>query len=575
MANKEVDVVVVGAGFAGMYMLVKLRELGLSAHCFEAGGDVGGTWYWNRYPGARCDIESLEYSYSFSPELEQEWTWTERYATQPEILRYARHVADRFDLRPDITFDTKVEAAAWDEDTERWTVETSGGETLAARFFIMATGCLSSPNRPDIPGLDDFAGETYLTGLWPHEGVDFSGKRVAVIGTGSSAVQSIPVIAREADHVTVFQRTPNYIVPAQNHDWPDDTLAEAKANYRQIRAEAKEETGGFRLPHGTSDRLVTDVPETEREQEFQKRWDHGGLVFLAAYPDEGLFEESADFAGEFVRRKIRERVKDPETAEKLCPDDHPFGSKRLCVDIGYFETYNEDHVDLVDLKATPIERITASGVRTTGGDHDADILVLATGFDAMTGTLTKFDIRGEGGTSLREKWEAGPLTYLGLMSAGFPNFFMLTGPGSPSVLSNMMVSIEQHVEYVADILADLQARGGATIVPLESAEEAWVQHGNDTAAPTNMMRSNSWYLGANIPGKPRVFMPYSGGVPTYRRICDHLRAEGYPGFAIDGEANETPVAFEEFADVPEVLVPILEAMAAEAEAAAGTPNVQG
>lgn len=571
MTQPDFDAIIVGAGFSGLNMLHKLRELGFTARVYEAGSDVGGTWYWNRYPGARCDIESMEYSYSFDEDLQQEWEWSERYATQPEILRYLQHVAERFDLRRDISFDTCVASAHWNEPDKLWRIETEDGDTATARHLIMGTGCLSSVNRPDIPGLDDFAGGTYVTGLWPHERVDFTGRKVAVIGTGSSAVQSIPVIAREADHVTVFQRTPNFVVPAHNHPLDKETQDAIKADYAALRRAARNGAAGIRLPGGRAEKLALTSSEEERRAEYEKRWAYGGLTFMAAYADLGLIRESNETAAEFIRGKIRERVEDPTTAEKLCPTDHPAGAKRMCVDIGYYEAFNEDHVELVDIRETPIERVMTEGVETSARFYAVDDLVLATGFDAMTGTLAKIDIRGKGGVALKDKWAGGPTTYLGLMSAGFPNLFLVTGPGSPSVLSNMIVSIEQHVECIADILVALRERGACTIEPLETAEESWVDHVNEVAAPTVMMQADSWYLGANIPGKPRIFMPYIGGVPTYRRICDHVAEQDYAGFAIDGEANAPPVAYEMFLDIPEALLALIPAE----EAAAGDAAVAG
>ena len=548
MAKADLDAVVVGAGFTGLYMLYKLRELGLSARVFEAGGDVGGTWYWNRYPGARCDCESWEYSYSFSPELEQEWQWPERYSAQPDILAYLRYVSERFDLRRDIQFETRVTAAHWDDETALWTVETDMGDRLTARYCIMGTGCLSSANRPDIPGLDDFAGQTYLTGLWPHDGVDFSGKRVAVIGTGSSAIQAIPLIAQDAASVTVFQRTPNFAIPAHNYPLSEEEQAKIKADYRAMRKAERKSNNGLDMRVRGPTSAALEISEEERNADFERLWgkEEGGLWFFASHVDTVVDLDAAELAGDFVRGKIRERVQDPEVAEKLCPKSYPLGSKRLCVDTNYYETYNLPHVKLVDLRETPIETIEPTGVRTSEGLFEADILVLATGFDAMTGSLGRIDIRGSGGLPLREKWAAGPVNFLGLMSAGFPNLFTVTGPGSPSVLSNMVTSIEQHVEWIADTLADLERRGAKTIDALPETEQAWVGHVNDVAEPTIFMHSNSWYLGANIPGKPRIFMPYIGGCFTYRRICDHVAANDYQGFAVDGKANAAPIDFASF-----------------------------
>ncbi|MBC2776460.1 flavin-containing monooxygenase [Parasphingopyxis marina] len=551
MRENDVDAVIVGAGFAGLYMLHRLRGLGLSARVFEAGDDVGGTWYWNRYPGARCDVESMEYSFSFDEHLQQEWDWTERYATQPEILRYAQHVAERFDLRRDITFSTRVESAHYDEASDRWTVTTDGGETVSARYCVMATGCLSSPQVPGIPGIADFEGPTYMTGLWPHEGVDFTGQKVAVIGTGSSAIQSIPLIAKQASALTVYQRTPNYIAPAHNHPLDPDYVADVKAHYPDFREEARDTAIGIRLPFGPPEQLALAVPDAEREAHYRKLWDYGGLTMLASYADIGIDLRANETIAEFLRARIREKVRDPETAEKLCPKDYPAGAKRMCVDIGYYETFNLDHVHLVDINEEPIERLTATGIDTATGHRDFDAIVFATGFDAMTGTLGKIDIRGRGGAKLADKWAAGPRAYLGLMSAGFPNLFLITGPGSPSVLSNMIVSIEQHVGWIADCLA---AIGGGTIEPLTEAEDAWVEHVNMIAQPTIYMRANSWYLGANIPGKPRIFMPYVGGVNSYRSISREVADKGYAGFAVNGAPNAEIVDFAAHIAMPDALM---------------------
>jgi len=544
MADKELDAIIVGAGFSGLYMLHKLRGLGYNATVIEAGHDVGGTWYWNRYPGARCDIESVEYSYSFDKELEDEWDWSERYATQPEILRYLQHVAERFDLRRDIAFETRVTAAHWDEASKRWRVETDKGENLSARYVIAATGCLSSFNRPNIPGLDDFAGETYATGTWPHEGVDFTGKRVAVIGTGSSGIQSIPLIARQASQLTVFQRTPNYVVPAQNHALNDDNWREFRAGYGELREEARQSQFGAAKFVPMSPLPALETAQEDIDADLEKRWSYGGLpAFVASFPDTLFETAAADKIGDFVRDKIRQRVKDPQVAELLCPKGYPFASKRLCVDIDYFETYNRDNVRLVDLNATPIEAVTETGVRTTAELVEVDAIVLATGFDAMTGSLSRIDIRGRDGASLKEKWAEGTKTYLGLMNAGFPNLFTITGPGSPSVMSNMPTSIEQHVDWIAQTMVDLEARGASTIEPLPESEEIWTAHNTEVADMTIYVHANNWYLGANIPGKPRVFMPYLGGVGAYRNICDEVRERNYEGFAIDGAGKSPTVDF--------------------------------
>ena len=527
------DAVIVGAGFAGLFMLHRLRELGLSARVFEAGGGIGGTWYWNRYPGARCDVESMDYSYSFSEELQQEWHWTERYASQPEILTYVEHVADRFDLRRDIQLDTRVTAAHFDEVTNRWHIETNRGDSVSARFCIMATGCLSTSRIPSIPGLESFTGNIYHTSHWPHTDVDLVGQRVGVIGTGSSAVQSIPVIARQAAHLTVFQRTPNFSVPARNGKLDPDYERQVKANYAEFRRQAREAHSGVAHPIA-GDSAISVSPE-EREREYERRWELGGLGFSSAYTDLITQPESNDTAAEFFRSKIRTIVEDPTVAEALVPKGYPFGTKRLCADTNYYETFNRDNVTLIDLHSEPIEAITSQGVRTSATEYELDSIVFATGFDAMTGALLEIDIRGRGGATLREKWADGPRTYLGIAIAGFPNLLTITGPGSPSVLSSMMVSIEQHVDWIADCLAQMQEENLHVIEANLEAENAWVAHVNELADATLMPLAKSWYNGDNIPGKPRVFMAYVGGMGTYRKRCDEIAANNYQGFTRTGE----------------------------------------
>ena len=534
---EALDALVVGAGFAGLHMLYRLRGLGLRARVFEAASGVGGTWYWNRYPGARCDVDSLEYSYQFSEELQQEWEWTERYATQPEILRYANYVADRFDLRRDIVFDTGVESAIFDEEAARWMISTSDGARVSARFCVMATGCLSSANTPDFEGLERFRGAIYHTGRWPHEGVDFTGQRVGVIGTGSSAIQSIPLIAQEARHLFVFQRTPNYSVPAHNALLDPAEKQKIKADYPAFRERNAEMVSGFGSRYKRPEQSAVQATPEERQAVYEKCWAIGGLPFMGAYID--LLADSAanDTAGEFIRGKIRETVNDPATAELLSPK-HVVGCKRLCVDTGYYETYNRENMSLVDVSRAPIEQITESGVRTGGREYPLDCIVLATGFDAMTGALLRIDIRGRAGQPLQDKWAAGPRTYLGLQTVGFPNLFTITGPGSPSVLSNMIPSIEQHVNWIADCIAWLGEQGVVTIEPTAQAEDAWVEHVNEVAGATLFPTCNSWYLGANVPGKPRVFMPYLG-FPAYVEKCKDVVSRGYEGFAL-GRQNGAP-----------------------------------
>jgi len=525
------DVVVVGAGFAGMYLLHRLRGLGLRVRVDEQGGDVGGTWYWNRYPGARCDVESMQYSYSFSDELQQEWDWSERYAPQAEILKYARHVAERFDLRRDIQFNTSVDRVVFDESAGEWQVSTSDGKTVSARFVVLATGCLSNARLPDIKGLSDFAGKVYHTGHWPHEAVNFTDQRVAVVGTGSSAIQSIPEIARQARHLYVFQRTPNFSIPAHNAALTAEEREAFRRIYPEVRRFAREEARNG-LYAEMPDRGALDDGDNARRARYEQRWVNGGLTFMLAYNNLILDQAANDTAADFVRAKIAEIVKDPQTAKLLQPVNHPIGSKRICVDTDYYATFNRPNVTLVDIRDSGIEEILPNAVRVGAKDYEVDALVLATGFDAMTGSVARIDIRGRGGQTLKQKWAEGPKTYLGLMCAGFPNLFIITGPGSPSVLSNMIVSIEQHVDWIADCMVWMRQRGLDLVEATKAAEEGWVAHVNQVAHMTLYPQANSWYMGANIPGKPRIFMPYIGGVGVYRRICDDVAAKGYEGFAM-------------------------------------------
>ena len=525
------DVVVVGAGFAGMYLLHRLRGLGLRVRVYEQGGDVGGTWYWNRYPGARCDVESMQYSYSFSDELQQEWDWSERYAPQAEILKYARHVAERFDLRRDIQFNTSVDRVVFDESAGEWQVSTSDGKTVSARFVVLATGCLSNARLPDIKGLSDFAGKVYHTGHWPHEAVNFTDQRVAVVGTGSSAIQSIPEIARQARHLYVFQRTPNFSIPAHNAALTAEEREAFRRIYPEVRRFAREEARNG-LYAEMPDRGALDDGDNARRARYEQRWVNGGLTFMLAYNNLILDQAANDTAADFVRAKIAEIVKDPQTAKLLQPVNHPIGSKRICVDTDYYATFNRPNVTLVDIRDSGIEEILPNAVRVGAKDYEVDALVLATGFDAMTGSVARIDIRGRGGQTLKQKWAEGPKTYLGLMCAGFPNLFIITGPGSPSVLSNMIVSIEQHVDWIADCMVWMRQRGLDLVEATKAAEEGWVAHVNQVAHMTLYPQANSWYMGANIPGKPRIFMPYIGGVGVYRRICDDVAANGYEGFAM-------------------------------------------
>ena len=537
--GKSFDAVVVGAGFAGLYMLHRLRGLGLSARVYEAGAGVGGTWYWNRYPGARCDVVSMQYSFSFSEELDQEWDWTEKYAPQPEILAYANHVADRFDLRRDIVFNTRVTSALFDEKANAWNIETDTGEKVTARFCIMAVGCLSSANKPAFTDIEKFQGPIYHTGEWPHDRVDFTGLNVGIIGTGSSAIQSIPIIARQAKTLTVFQRTPNYSVPAWNARLTEEYRREIKASYPELRAKARARPTGFYFKFNMQPALGAS-PE-ERRKQYEEAWKEGGLPFLGSYGDLLFDKQANDTIAEFAREKIRSIVKDPRTAQLLCPDN-VFGCKRLCVDTDYYATYNLPHVTLVDVSRTPVEKFTTGGVVVNGTEYPFDAVICATGFAAMTGSFDRMNIVGRSGLTLRKKWEAGPRAYLGLASAGFPNLFMITGPGSPSVLASMIQAIEQHVDWIADAIGHMRDIGAATIEPLASDEDAWVEHVTEVSKVSLRSTCSSWYVGANIPGRPRVFMPYIGGFPIYVQKCNEVMDKGYDGFALNGAklANTTP-----------------------------------
>ncbi len=529
--NAHVDAVVVGAGFGGMYMVHRLRGLGLSVRVIEAGGDVGGTWYWNRYPGARCDIESMQYSYSFSEDLEQDWIWSEKYAPQPEILAYARHVADRLDLRRDIQFETRVTSATFDEDAGQWSIETDQGQHLRAQFCIMAVGCLSAANMPDIAGRENFQGEVVHTGEWPQDGVDFTAQRVGVIGTGSSAIQCIPIIAEQAATLTVFQRTATYSIPAWNKALDDDYVARIKSDYPALRAKARARPTGFYFEYNAQPALAASADE--RERQYEEFWARGGLPFLGAYGDLLFDKDANDTIAEFARNKIRSLVEDPATAELLCPDN-VLGCKRLCVDTGYFETYNQPHVSLVDVSEKPIERFTQHGLVADGAEYPLDAVVCATGYAAMTGSFDKIRITGRGGLTLAEKWAAGPRTYLGLATAGFPNLFMITGPGSPSVLASMIAAIEQHVDWIADCIAHMGDIGAAAIEAKTEDEDAWVEHVNAVSKVSLRSTCSSWYVGANIAGRPRVFMPYIGGFPIYVQKCNEVMTKGFEGFEFVG-----------------------------------------
>jgi cation diffusion facilitator CzcD-associated flavoprotein CzcO len=526
----DLDVIVVGAGFSGLYALHRMRALGFSVRVLERGSGVGGTWFWNRYPGARCDIESVDYCYSFSEGLIDEWQWSERYAAQPEILAYLNHVADRFDLRRDIQLDTDVSAARFDDGSNRWVLDTEQGERFACRWCVMGTGDLSSIKRPDFPGLDEFEGDWLHTAQWPREGVDFAGRRVAVIGTGSTAIQAIPQIAAQAEQLYVFQRTPNYSMPAQNRPLEREELEQIRRNYSERRRIAERSEAG--VPFPPPERGAFEVTPAERQRLYEEGWRRGGINALSyAFTDYFTSHAANSTAAEFTRERIREIVREPDLAESLCPYQH-IGTKRTCVDIAYFETYNRENVRLIDLRREPLLEITKRGIRTEAAEYEVDCIVFAIGFDAMTGALLDIDIRGSGGRSLREHWAAGPRTYLGLSIAGFPNMFVVTGPGSPSVLSNMVVSIEQHVDWISDFITAMRDGGVGRAEATAEAEERWVRHVGEVADATLYPLANSWYVGANIPGKPRVCMPYVGGCGRYREECDEVARRGYEGFTL-------------------------------------------
>jgi cyclohexanone monooxygenase len=528
---REVDAVVIGAGFAGLYSVYKLREMGLSHAAFEQGGGVGGTWYWNRYPGASSDSESWVYSFTFSEELEQEWNWSCRFPEQAEILRYLEHVAERFDLKRAFTFNTRVTGAVYDDESGLWNIETESGASVRAKYLITAVGCLSSAQVPKIPGLEQFKGAWYHTGQWPHEPVDFSGLRVGVIGTGSSGIQSIPIIAKQAKHLTVFQRTPNFSVPARNAPLSQERLNQLKREIKKIRETCRWSTIG--QPYDWKDAEALKLDPAELRAQFEADWQKGGFEWMfGSYRDLLADPNANQLAADFVREKIRAAVKDPEVARKLTPTGYPIGTKRLPLDSEYFETFNRDNVELVDLRESPIEEIVVNGIRTRDHTYELDAIVFATGFDALTGPLIRLGIRGRGGQALEVKWSHGPQTYLGVCTPGFPNMFMITGPGSPSVLGNMPTSIEQHVDWICDCITHLRQTGHSTIEATYEAEAKWNAHVKELADATLFPQADSWYMGANIPGKPRVFLPYIGGFGTYRKLCEEIASKGYEGFNI-------------------------------------------
>ena len=527
---RQLDAVVVGAGFAGLYALYKLRDvMGMEVQVYETGDGVGGTWFWNRYPGARCDSESYYYCFSFDEDLAQEWEWSGKYPEQPEIERYLNHAADRFDLRRNIQLSTRVTSAQFDDAANRWVVGTEHGERVSARYLITAVGCLSAANIPEIPGRGSFQGESYHTSNWPKDGVDFTGKRVGLIGTGSTGIQATPVIAAEAGHLTVFQRTPNFTVPARHAAFLAEDQARIKENYAAIFARTRESPAGF--PYFPIDRETMSVSAEERQKVLEGLWEEGGFKFMwGGFSDLLINPVANEIASEFIRNKIRDTVKDPETAELLCPTDHPYGSKRPPIDTDYYVTFNRDNVKLVDIRSAPIEAITPSGLRTGDAEYELDIIVFATGFDAMTGSLIKIDIQGADGRRLADAWADGPRTYLGLQVAGFPNLFTITGPGSPSVLVNMPVAIEHHVDWIADCIERMRKQGETRIEATEDAQDSWVEHVAEVSEQSLMAQANSWYVGANNPGKPRVVMPYAGGQPLYRERCAAVVDADYEGF---------------------------------------------
>ena len=526
------DAVVVGAGFAGLYMLHRLRQMGLKARVYEAGDNVGGTWYWNRYPGAACDIESLEYSYSFDEALQQEWKWTSRFARQPEILAYIHHVADRFDLRRDIQFETRVSSAVFDEATRCWKIETNRGDAVTARFCVMATGCLSAPKPIEYSGADSFRGRILRTQAWPLEGVDFTGLRVGIVGTGSTGIQCIPIIAKQAKHLTVFQRTPNFSIPAGNGPMDPAYERKIKANYGDLRAIERASDVGICARLRPETRRAFDVTAEEREAEYERRWAAGGLYFYCSFVDLLTDKAANDTITAFAQRKIREKIHDPKMADLLVPKDYPFGAKRICADTGYYETFNRDNVSLVDVKAQPIREITPNGLKVGDEEHELDVLIFATGFDAMTGALTRIDIRGRDGVKFADCWKHGPRNHLGLMTSGFPNLFMTTGPGSPSVLYNMVLGNEYHVDWIMDCITYLDRNGRSTIEATPEAEALWRRTVDDIGKQTLFANASSWYMGDNVPGKPRVVLPYLGGFRAYKKTCDTEAESGYPSFAI-------------------------------------------
>lgn len=524
------DVLVVGAGFAGLYAVHAARKAGLDVLCLEAGGGIGGTWYFNRYPGCRCDVQSIDYSYSFDDDLQAEWRWTERYATQPEILSYIHHVAERFDLSRHIHLNKRVASAHFHEAGSWWSVGTDDGDEHRARYVIFATGSLSTPIKPDLPGVDDFAGETYFTAQWPAVDPSFEGKRVGVIGTGSSGIQAVPVIAEQAASLTVFQRTANYSVPAFNRPLTEEDQARVREEYPERRRKSRMSGGGSM--HEAYPKRAAECAEDERMAALEAGWRTGGVLFSKTFPDQLTDLEANDYAREFFEAKVRAKVADPSTAENLIPDDHPIGTKRICTDSGYYETFNRDHVRLVNLRREPISSVTSWGIKTVQESYEFDMLVFATGFDAMTGALLGIDIQGNAGTRIQDAWADGPVTYLGMQVPDFPNLFVINGPGSPSVLANMVLTSEQQVDWLLELILKSRSEGATQVEARKDSAEKWTSHIKTLAEGTLMPRANSWYMGANIEGKKRTFMLYAGGLGAFTTVCEEVKANSYEGFVL-------------------------------------------
>lgn len=527
---EHVDVVIVGAGFAGVAMLYRMRQQGFRTRVIESAGGPGGVWYWNRYPGARCDVESMDYSYSFDPELEQDWSWSETFASQPEILAYINHVVDRYGMRDDITFDTSVRRAEWSDDEHTWSVTTDQGETLTTTYLVMATGTLSVAKFPQFEGVDQFQGNVFHTGQWPHEPVSFSGQRVGVIGVGSSGTQMVGPVSDQADELFVFQRTPNFCIPGTNQPMDKEYERSVKENYRARRDFTRQTASGLNRDMNRISAL--SVTDEERTAWYEEAWQTAGFGFVLSYNDLLLSDEANQTAVDFINGKIREIVKDPQVAALLTPSDYPYGAKRPCVDSRYYDCFNRENVTLVDIKGSPIQRVTETGIQTVDAHYELDSIVFATGYDALTGALAKIEFVGRNGVTLAEKWDGGPRTYLGISTEGFPNLFMVAGPGSPSVLTNVMASIEQHVEWLADLFVHARETGVLAIEAELDAEDAWVDHVNELANATLYPKANSWYLSPEVPGRTRVFMPYSGGLRAYRRKCAEVQGGGYAGFSL-------------------------------------------